>query len=169
MELTDLMDKEDWMAFEKELNERFNLNCAVFNSSGVGLTGKPNWCNALCPKIKGNKESLAVICAAGNQNFMAQAEKTKKPVIGECDAGLVKIAVPIEVDGKFMGTAGGCGRLPKDGDPETFMIQKTTGMNEDEVSDLCQSLEPMTEDQVKDVTEFIEQRIEKVIDDYKKR
>ena len=51
----------------------------------------------------------AAICAPGNQNFMAQAEKTRKPVIAECDAGLVKIAVPIFNKDEFLGTAGGCG------------------------------------------------------------
>jgi ligand-binding sensor protein len=59
-----------------------------------------------------NKDSLDAICATGNQHFMAQAKQTRKAVIDECDAGLTKIAVPIFVDGEFLGTAGGCGLLP---------------------------------------------------------
>ena len=95
MELTDILSKEEWETFEKELSDRFQINCTVYNVEGIGVTGKPNWCNKLCPEIKANKESLAAICAPGNQNFMAQARNSHKAVIGECDAGMMKIAVPI--------------------------------------------------------------------------
>ena len=166
MELTDILALEDWIQFEKELHDRFNLNCTVYNTSGIGITGKPNWCNDLCPKIKANKESLAVICAAGNQNFMAQAKKTKKTVIDECDAGLLKIAVPIFIDGEFLGTAGGCGRLAAGGEVEGFIIAKTTGMGEDEIEELCRGLEPMTSDQAREVADFIEERIRQYVKAY---
>ncbi len=169
MKLTDLMPAEDWMSFEKELFDRFYLNCTVYDTTGTGVTGKPNFCNKLCPQIKANAESLAVICAAGNQNFMAQAKKTRKAVSGECDAGLIKIAVPIFVDGEFLGTAGGCGRLPEEGAPETFMIEKTTGMNEKEIEDLCQGLKPMTDDQIHELVGFIEKRIEQYKNEYNRK
>jgi ligand-binding sensor protein len=166
MELTDILPVEDWIQFEKELHDRFNLNCTVYNASGIGITGKPYWCNRLCPEIKANKESLAVICAAGNQNFMAQAKKSKQPVVGECDAGLLKIAVPIFVDGEFLGTAGGCGRPPEGGEVETFIIQKTTEMDEDEINALCRELVPMSAEQANQAAEFIEKRISELIADY---
>jgi ligand-binding sensor protein len=116
MELTDILTKKGWAQFEKELFDRFKINSTVYDTSGTGITGKLNWCNRLCPGIKANKESLAAICATGNQNFMAQAKQTRGPVIDECDAGLIKIAVPIFVDGTFIGTAGGCGLLPAGGE-----------------------------------------------------
>jgi ligand-binding sensor protein len=166
MELTDILSVEDWIQFEKELHDRFNLNCTVYNTSGIGITGNPNWCNRLCPKIKAGKESLAVICAAGNQNFMAQAKNTKKPVVGECDAGLLKIAVPIFIDGEFLGTAGGCGRPPEGGEIETFIIQKTTELDEDEINELCRDLDPMSEEQARQAAEFIEKRIAEYIAAY---
>jgi len=75
---------------------------------------------------------------------MAQAKKTGRFVVGECDAGLVKIAVPIFVEGEFLGTAGGCGRLPAGGEVEAFIIEKTTGLTEEEVSELCRGLKAMT-------------------------
>jgi ligand-binding sensor protein len=169
MELTDILPVEDWIQFEKELHDRFNLNCTVYNTSGIGITGKPNWCNRLCPEIKANKESLAVICAAGNQNFMAQAKNSKQPVVGECDAGLLKIAVPIFVDGEFLGTAGGCGRPPEGGEVETFIIQKTTEMDEDKINALCRELEPMSEEQANQAAEFIEKRLAEYIANYVKQ
>ena len=166
MELTDILSVEDWIRFEQELHDRFNLNCTVYNTAGIGITGKPNWCNRICPEIKAHKESLAVICASGNQNFLAQAQGTGKPVVDECDAGLIKIAVPIFVDGKFLGTAGGCGRAPEGAELETFIIEKTTGLSEDDIRKLCRGLETITEDQAQEAVDFIENRIARYVEDY---
>lgn len=159
MQLTDIATLDDWMNLEKEVYERFHLNASVYDISGTAITGTPQWCNSLCPKIKANQDSLAVICAAGNQHFMAQAQQSRKPVIGECDAGLVKIAVPIFNNGEFLGTAGGCGRLPEDGAVETFLIHKLMGLDEAEIEALCRDLEPMTEDQAQQAASFVEKRI----------
>jgi ligand-binding sensor protein len=164
MELTDILPVQDWIQFEKELFDRFDLNSTVYNSSGMGITGKPNWCNPLCPKIKANEDSLAVICAAGNQNFMIQAKNTQKTVIGECDAGLLKIAVPIFANGQFLGTAGGCGRLPENGALEEFIIQKTTGLSPAEIQQLASRLKPISKAQAIQVAEFIEKRIALYLD-----
>ena len=159
MELTDILSKEEWAVFEKELFDRFQINCTVYNSDGVGVTGKPNWCNRLCPEIKGNKDSLAAICAPGNQNFMAQAKQTRQPVIDECDAGMMKIAVPIFSQDEFLGTAGGCGLLPADGEVETFLIEKTAGLTEMEMAGLCEGIGTMSEDQAEEMAAFIENKI----------
>ena len=159
MELTDIATLEEWKEFEKDLHDRFQMNCTVYNKSGVGVTGKPTWCNSLCPQIKGNQDSLSAICAPGNQNFMAQARQTKKPVIGECDAGLMKIAVPVFNNGEFQGTAGGCGRLPEGGEVETFIIENTLGLEKKEIVDLCSGLETMTKEQAEEMAGYIEQWI----------
>jgi ligand-binding sensor protein len=159
MELTDILSKEEWTAFEKELYNRFQINCTVYNSSGIGVTGKPNWCNRLCPEIKANKDSLSTICAPGNQNFMAQARQTNEPVIGECDAGLIKVAVPIFKDDEFLGTAGGCGLLPDGGELETFIVEKTTGLSEAEISSLCEGMGSMTQEQAAEMADYIERRL----------
>jgi len=159
MELTDILSKKEWATFEKELFDRFQINCTVYNTSGIGVTGNPNWCNRLCPEIKANKDSLAAICAPGNQNFMAQAKQSQKAVIGECDAGMIKIAVPIFIGGEFLGTAGGCGLLPADGELETFMINKTAGLSEEEIAGLCEGMGSMTEDQAEEMAAFIEENI----------
>ena len=169
MELTDILSKQGWVQFEKELFGRFEINSTVYDMSGTGVTGKPRWCNRLCPHIKANKDSLAAICSPGNQNFMAQAKKTRKPVIGECDAGLIKIAVPIIVDKEFMGIAGGCGLLYEGGKVETFLIAKTSGLSESEISGLCHGIGTITKEKSLEMTGFIETRIAHYVDDYLKQ
>lgn len=165
MELKDILSEEEWVRFEKEMSDRFRLNCTVYNASGVGITGRPNWCNRLCPEIKANKDSLAAICAPGNQNFMALARQTRKAVIDECDAGMIKIAVPIFMNGEFLGTAGGCGLIPKGGEVETFIVQKTTGLDEDEIAALCEGMGSMTEEEAREAAAVIEERISRIVKD----
>ena len=166
MELTRILPKKAWAGFERELSEKFDINCTVYDSSGTGITGKPNWCNKLCPRIKGNPESLAVICASGNQNFMAQARQTRKSVVAECDAGFIKIAVPIVNNGDFLGTAGGCGLLPEGGELETFIIEKTTGLDREEILALCEGVKTMSAGKAAEMVGFIEKRIARYMDDY---
>jgi len=166
MDLIDILSKEEWIQFETELFERYGINCTVYDASGIGVTGKPNWCNRLCPQIKANKDSLAAICAPGNQNFMARAKLTRKSVVGECDAGMIKIAVPIFVNTTFLGTAGGCGLLPAGGEVETFIIEKSLGLSEEEIVDLCRGIESMTEEQAQEMAAFIEERITHYVNQY---
>jgi ligand-binding sensor protein len=163
MELTDILSKEEWIRFEKELSDRFRLNCTVYNTEGNSITGSQNWCNRLCPEIKANRESLAAICAPANQNFTAQVRQTRSAVVDECDAGLLKISVPIFVGDEFLGTAGGCGLLLEDGEVEDFMVQKTTGMDEDEISALCGGIGSMTEEEAREVASAIEERLSRIV------
>ena len=165
MELTDILSVEEWARFEKELSDRFKLNCTVYKADGISVTGKQNFCNKLCPEIKANKDALAAICAPGNQNFMAMAKQTKKAVIDECDAGLLKIAVPIFVGEEFLGTAGGCGVLLGDGEVEDFMVQKTTGLDEEAIETLCRGLGRMTEEEARQAAAVIESRIAELVKD----
>jgi hypothetical protein len=90
---------------------------------------------------------------------MALAKQTRKAVIGECDAGLMKIAVPIFSNGDFLGTAGGCGLLPEGNELETFIIEKTAGLCEEEIADLCKGMGSMTTEQADEMAAFIETRI----------
>ena len=169
MLLTDILSKQKWEEFEKSLFDRFHINCTVYDISGQGITGKPNWCNRLCPKIKADKNSLAAICAPGNQYFMAQTQKTRKAFIGECDAGLTKIAVPIFIDGEFLGTAGGCGLLPAGREVQTFLLEKTMGLSETQIFKLIEGMKTITQEESEKMAVYIEKRMVQFIDDCLKR
>ncbi len=169
MQLTDIMDLDAWEEFEKELFDRFSMNCTVYNDQGMSVTGKPNWCNRLCPEIKANKNSLAAICAPGNQYFMAEAKKTRKPVMDECDAGFIKIAVPIFVNGEFLGTAGGCGLLPEGGEVEAFVVEKSLGMAEEEILERSKGIQTMSTDRAEQMIAFIEKELSRFLRPYQEK
>ncbi|MEW5734179.1 MAG: PocR ligand-binding domain-containing protein [Thermodesulfobacteriota bacterium] len=163
MKLADILPKEAWAKLEHEIQEKFGLMGMVYDKDGFTFTGDHEFVNRLCPAIKDKKDALAAICSIASQNMMAEAEKTQKAVISECDAGMVRVAVPIFVNGTFMGTAGGCGRKLPDSDIETFLVSKTTGLPEEDVETLAGDVPEITEDQARELAAFIKKRLAEML------
>ena len=103
MKLTDIYPIEKWMAFEKKIHERSGLDANVFNPNGIRITEYKEWVNRLCPAVKAIDKGQSYICAVAHMNIAAQAMKTRLPAIEECDAGLIKIVVPIFIGDEFAG------------------------------------------------------------------
>lgn len=164
MKLADILPKEDWARLEQEIYEKSGLMGMVYDTDGFTFTGPKDFVNSLCPAIKSKKESLAAICSIANQNMMAQAEKTGKPVIAECDAGMTRVSVPIFVNGIFMGTAGGCGRKLPDSDIESFLVAKVMGKGEEEVESLAADVGEITEEQAEELAAFILARLAEMLE-----
>ena len=160
MELTDIAPLEAWRELEKKINERSGLNASVFNVDGIRITNFVKWANSLCPAVKGNEKGQSYICSVAHQNIAGQAAKSRKAVVETCDAGMLKLVVPIFVNGDFLGVAGGCGCLEKNEDIDTFMINKTTGINEEKLVRLSENIPSMTRDQAEAHVKYIEKEIE---------
>ena len=47
MELTDLMPMDQWVALEKEICRRFDIDANVFNIKGIRITDHKEWKNKL--------------------------------------------------------------------------------------------------------------------------
>ena len=139
MELIDMMPLDKWVEIEKEINRRSGFNAAVYNAQGMRITDFKKWANRLCPSIRETQKGLQSICSVAHQNVAARAVKTRETVIDECDAGLMKFAVPIFVDGKFLGVAGGCGKLRGEGKVDAYLVHRTAELDEKFVEDLASS------------------------------
>jgi hypothetical protein len=49
---------------------------------------------------------------------------------------------------------------------EDFMVQKTTGMDEDEIAALCQGIGRMTEDEAREAAAVIEKRLATIVKEF---
>jgi ligand-binding sensor protein len=94
MSFTDILPLETWVEFENEIHKRSGLDANVYDINGIRITDNKNWANRLCPVIKGTDNGISFICAVANMNLAFQVKLSVKPIIEECDAGLIKIAVP---------------------------------------------------------------------------
>jgi len=166
MKLTDIQSMEKWIELEKKINEKYKIQSVTFNSEGARITDYVKWSNQICPVIKASEKGGPFICAVAHMNMAAQAQKSKKPVAEECDAGILKVVVPIFVKDEFVGTAGGCGRLPAGGEVDTFMINKTTGIDEKKIESLVNDLGSMTTDTAQECADFVEREIQHIVEAY---
>lgn len=165
MKLTDLLSIEQWIDFEKEINKRSNLNACVFDAEGNRITGFKEWANRLCPAIKSTDNGQQFICSAAHQVIALQAKRTGKPVVEFCDAGLIKIAVPIFVYGNFMGVAGGCGLLGETGDVETYAVHKATGIDLEEVEQLAEGIDRIESEQINSTIAYIQTQVDLIVNE----
>jgi ligand-binding sensor protein len=168
MELTDILSLKKWEELEKEINQRFGLNASVFDKDGIRITDFKKWANNLCPVIKANKRGQSYICAVAHQNIAAEAEKTRQPVVGECDAGFVKIAIPIFASEEFLGVVGGCGRIFNGNRVESFFINKLTGIDKEIIRKLTADVSPMTTEDSEKIVEFIKKRVNMLLEELPK-
>jgi ligand-binding sensor protein len=169
MKLTDIAPLKTWIELEQKINERSGLNASVFDVDGVRITDFKRWANKLCPVIKADAKGQDYICAVAHQNIAAQAQRSRQPVVAECDAGLMKLVVPIFVNAEFLGVAGGCGYIAANGEVDMFMISKTTGIAEEKLMDLSDDIPVMTPEQAESHTQFIQVEIEQIIKEYENR
>ncbi len=163
MKLTDLAPEEAWVELEEEINKRSGLDANVFSVKGYRISECKNWANKLCPAIKATDKGQSFICAPAHMNIAAQAMRTKKTVIEECDAGMVKMVVPVFVADEFIGAIGACGFLLDDGEIDSFLINKMTDIDEEEIERLSQGIPAITTVKAESLSKYITGQIEKIL------
>ena len=168
MKLTDIAPGEKWKELEEEINRRSGLDANLFNIEGYRISDCKNWANQLCPEIKATDKGQSFICAPAHMNIAAQAMKTRKAVTEECDAGLVKIVVPIFVNEEFVGAVGACGFLLDDGEVDSFLINKMTEIEEDRIEALSVGIPSITSEEAESIISYITEQIGKIIAEFEK-
>ena len=163
MELTDLLPLEKWKELEKEITRKSGLDANIFNIDGIRITDYKNWANRLCPAIKATDKGQSYICAVAHMNLSAQAKQTQESLVEECDAGLVKIIVPIFMKDEFLGAVGACGFLLDDGEVDSFLVNMTTGIDEKDIERLSADIETISSEKARIILSFVEEEIRKII------
>ncbi len=167
MKLVDMMPIEKWVAIEKEINRQSGLNPAVYDVEGVRITDFKKWANRLCPALRETEKGQEFICAVAHQNIAAQTIKTGKTVVDECDAGLMKFVVPIFVENEFLGVAGGCGLLRNQEQVDTYLVHRTTGLDEEVVEDLSENIETIPNDRLESAISCLEKKVAEIIREFR--
>jgi ligand-binding sensor protein len=169
MKLTDIAPMETWVELEKEIHKRTGLDANVFNPDGYRISDIKNWANRLCPVIKATDKGQSFICAPAHMNIAAEAARTKQPAIEECDAGLIKLVVPIFVNDEFVGAVGACGFLLDEGEVDSFLVNKMTDIDEDKVERLSEEIESITTDNAASLGKYITEEIQIIVSEFDNR
>lgn len=163
MKLTDVAPLERWVELEIDIHQKSGLDVNVFNTEGYRISEFKKWANNLCPEIKATDKGQSFICAPAHMNIAAQAMRSKRPVIEECDAGMIKLVVPIFVHDEFLGTIGACGFLLDDGEVDSFLVNKMTDINADTVERLSEGIPSITTTNAETLGQYITEQVQKII------
>lgn len=163
MKLTDIMPLEQWIAFEKDIHERSGLDANVFNTDGIRITDYKQWVNRFCPEVKADDRGQSFICAVAHMNIAEMARQAGEAVIEECDAGLLKLVVPIFIKDEFMGAVGACGLLLEGGEIDTFMVNKTLGLAEEDIEALSHDIPLVPASDVEALADYIRGRLDHIL------
>jgi ligand-binding sensor protein len=169
MRMSDLMTTQEWAELERTIHERYGLNARAYDADGFTFTGYTTWCNRLCPALKSVPSALSAICSVAQQAMAAQARDSRQSVVEECDIGLLKICVPILVNGEMIGVVGGCGLLLDSGEVDTFFVGKATGFDEERVQELAGGIDVLTSERAREISAFIETRVQEIVRSYHER
>jgi ligand-binding sensor protein len=163
MKLTDLAPLEKWIALEKDIHKKSGLDVNVFDTKGYRISEFKNWANRLCPEIKATDKGQSFICAPAHMNIATLAMRSKQPVIEECDAGMLKLVVPIILNDEYVGAVGACGFLLDDGEVDSFLVNKMTDINEDRVERLAEGIDSITTEKAEILAQYIADQIAAIV------
>ena len=163
MKLTDIYPVEKWVELEQEIHDRFHLDSNVFNVDGIRISEFKAWVNKLCPAIKATNKGQSFICAVAHMNLAVMAKNSGKAVVEECDAGLVKIVIPIFMRETFLGAVGACGLLMDDGEVDAFLVNKITDIEEKKVENLSKDIGSISSNKIKELISFVEDKIDHIL------
>ena len=169
MNLTDIAPIERWMELENDINARSGLDANVFDTKGYRISPQKHWANRLCPAIKDTDKGQSFICAPAHMNIAAQAMRSRATVIEECDAGMVKLVVPIFLGDEFIGAVGACGMTFADGEIDSFLVNKMTDIAEDTVDSLSATVPAIARDKAEALGRYIGERVEQIIAEFKQK
>jgi len=164
MKLTEIAPLERWMQLENDINARSGMDANVFDTKGYRISPQKHWANQLCPAIKDTDKGQSFICAPAHMNLAAQAARAGETVIEECDAGMIKLVVPVFVDGEFIGAVGACGMRFEESEIDAFLVNKMTDIDEDKVESLSAGVPSITRESAEELGRYIRKRVEAILD-----
>ncbi len=163
MQLTDLAPLERWIELEKDIHQKSGMDVNIFDTKGYRISEFKNWANQLCPEIKATDKGQSFICAPAHMNIATLAMRSQKPVIEECDAGMLKLVVPIFANQEFVGAVGACGFLLDDGEVDSFLVNKMTDISESKIESLSTDIPSITTAKAEALGQYILNQINEII------
>ena len=158
MTLTDLIAEKDLIALQHELRDTFGMNADIMDADGKRLAGS-SLGNDLCRAIREDAKGFGAICAPAGQMF-GQLMRKGEPFAEFCDGGMLRVSVPVVVDGEVVGAVGGCGLVPADDEVDGFAIGMMSDLDKDLIAEKSRTVKAASEARVQEILRFINDRIE---------
>ena len=133
----DLKTKEEWEAILNQFAADTRMTATLTDKMGNHLLSVGER-YPLCAAIRENEEALTFICSQTNTAMLAVVTKTLQPEIDICEAGLIRLVVPVVRNGLLVGQVTACGAASNDEEVNSFFVSKEAGISEEKVLELAQ-------------------------------
>jgi len=141
MTVMKLRSSEEWDCILTDFARRVGMPACLTDDKGNNprclLERYP-----LCAAIRANPVAATFICSQTNTAMMAVAGRTGRPLIDLCEAGLIRLVVPIMWAGRLAGQIFACGLASEEEELCSFLIARNLGIAEPEVLELAKSTPP---------------------------
>ncbi len=135
----EIMSAEQWDEILEDLASRSLMNVLLTDDEG-GILRTCGRHNGLCERIRADDGARTAVCSQTNTAMLGLVRVTLQPVIEECEAGMLRLVIPVVRGGILVFQVTACGRLAHGGEIETFLLSKLLQMQEDDVVDLARSV-----------------------------
>lgn len=169
MRPTDLATPEEWKDIQSLFAMVTGLTSVTFDLDANPVT-QPDFQNSYCARVKAT-ETGAALCKEAHKAITNEVLRTGKPVVGRCRAGLVKVVVPIRIDGEIVGVTGGCGvYLKTEGlDRQALLgVGERVGFSQQDVMELAETIKGIDEKVIAEEIEVLNSKLEMLVTRYKK-
>ncbi len=140
----ELKPEAEWHAILDRLFAETTMAACLSNGKGEVL-----FCRGerfpLCAAIKGTPTAATYICGQTNTAMLAVVKRTLRPAIDLCEAGLLRMVIPIVRDGALVGQVFACGLAAEGEELDPFMVAKQLGVGEERVTELASATRAISE------------------------
>ena len=136
MEALNLMSRTEW----EEILDRFARQvrmAACLTDEGGAIILCQRERRPLCVAVRANKDARSAICSQVSDSMTQTMRSTLKPDVGICDAGLLRVAVPVIRLGFLVGQVTACGLTCAEEDVSTFLLGRMLDLPEERVQQLA--------------------------------
>ncbi|MBI4965137.1 MAG: PocR ligand-binding domain-containing protein [Desulfomonile tiedjei] len=146
----DLKTKEEWQEILNRFATETKMTATLTDSTGKQLIGT-NSRGPLCAAVRENEKALTFICSQTNTAMLAVIRKILRPELDLCEAGLIRVVVPIVKDGSLIGQVTACGLASDEEEPNSFLVSKELGISEEKAIELSQSIPLGSEEELREI------------------
>jgi ligand-binding sensor protein len=146
----DLKTKEEWEGILTRFSADTKMTASLTDDAGKILLSV-NSRYPLCSAIRENPDALTFVCSQTNTAMLAVVSKTLEPVVDLCEAGLIRVVVPVLHDGSLIGQVTACGLASNEDEPDAFLVAKQLDITEEKVLELAQSTPSGSEEELEQI------------------
>ena len=144
MHVLELKPENDWRQALGGLAQEMRMAVSLVDSDGKPLF-TVGQLNPLCSRIRQTDADRDAICGETSRDMTQILLKTNAATTSTCRGGLLRVSVPILVDGRLVGQVAACGVAVEGNAFDSSNLSRQLGLSDREIDALMEDVETRSE------------------------